>query len=343
MISTRKIQRGNKMNKIRFVISLIFIIVFFIVLNGYVIAQPTQEQELTKAQLEAFRSAKTVRIEIDQNYGVADISLPFEEIAKTLIKHAGLQVVSPDANDYDLKLSLVIRGQGLSRYYANVQMSLYTGASLSGSIALRMQGKPIYKRTFKRVKEPPTMFLAMRSLDQYKTPSYGPFSVLLSVPSPIVLTIMEVIGEIYGSNIFIKALREKNGDIRNNARVALEHIGPPSVKVLIPVLKEKNWETRWQAAMALGNIKDLSAVEPLLSVLNDEHHSVRWMAVDALGKIMDYRAVEPMIATLNDENPEVKKKAIWALKKITEEDFGEDQEKWHKWWEENKEKFIKDN
>lgn len=119
------------MGKIKFVISLIFLIVFFIVLSGYVIAQSTEEQQPTKEQLEAFQSAKTVRIVVDQSYGVAEsMSLPFEEIAKILIKHAGLQVASPDAKVYDLKLTIVARGQGLSRYYKNVEMSLYTVASL---------------------------------------------------------------------------------------------------------------------------------------------------------------------------------------------------------------------
>jgi hypothetical protein len=318
--------------------SIILVIILFALLNpnNFVLAQ------MTKEQVEAFRSAKSVKVVVEQSYGSAEgISLPFKEVATKLIKHAGLQVMDSNSEDFDLKLTIVARGQGLSRYYSNVQETLYTGASLSGSIAIETQGRLRYEQAFQRVLEPPVHYYSYLPIDFLKSPSISRFEDLLSVPSPIILTIMNIVGEIYGSNVLIESLGEEERFIRNNARVALENIGAPSVELLIPVLKEQNFEVRQQAAMALGNINDPRAVEPLISILKDEHHFVRWMAVNSLGKIMDTRAVEPLIDSLDDEDSDIQRKAEEVLEKITGQDLGPDQEKWKKWWDKNKDEFSK--
>ncbi len=48
-----------------------------------------------------------------------------------------------------------------------------------------------------------------------------------------------------------------------------------------------------------------------------------------------------LIAALKDSDEDIRSNAIYTLRTITGEDFGEDQERWKKWWEENKEKFLK--
>jgi len=58
--------------------------------------------------------------------------------------------------------------------------------------------------------------------------------------------------------------------------------------------------------------------------------------------LKDPRAVEPLIATLKVEDDDyVRFSVIDALDKITGKKFGKDHEKWQKWWEENKGKFLK--
>jgi len=52
-----------------------------------------------------------------------------------------------------------------------------------------------------------------------------------------------------------------------------------------------NAGVRWCAAEALGEIKDVRAVEPLIAALRDPNAYVRWCAADALGKIGDARAL----------------------------------------------------
>jgi HEAT repeat protein len=95
---------------------------------------------------------------------------------------------------------------------------------------------------------------------------------------------------------------------------ALAKIGQPSVAPLFTALKDDNPVARRNAAMALGKIKDSTAVKPLIAALNDENPIVRRNAAKALGEIQDNRAVEPLTAALNDNSPVVRRNAALALK-----------------------------
>lgn len=151
------------MKKFRYVIFSIFLIVFFIALNSYVMAQLTEEQ------LEAFRSAKTVRIVVEQSYGkVGGVSLPFEEVAKRFLgKYAGLKVVVTEGEHYDLKLKIEASGWARGAEYEQDRLIktgktqyLYTGASLRGSISLEIPGIPSYKKSFGEDRLPEKRFKA---------------------------------------------------------------------------------------------------------------------------------------------------------------------------------------
>jgi HEAT repeat protein len=60
---------------------------------------------------------------------------------------------------------------------------------------------------------------------------------------------------------------------------------------LIAALKDKDSLVRAQAADALGQIKDVRAIEPLIAALKDKDSLVRERAADALGQIKGARAV----------------------------------------------------
>jgi hypothetical protein len=80
-------------------------------------------------------------------------------------------------------------------------------------------------------------------------------------------------------------------------------------------------------------------VEPLIGALNDKDANARACAAQALGRIKDPCAVKPLIAVLKDKDKSVREEAFSAVRKITGVDFGQDQEQWQKWWEENKDRF----
>lgn len=134
--------------------------------------------------------------------------------------------------------------------------------------------------------------------------------------------------------------------VRWKVAEALAKIGSPSVDSLIAALAHPDDDVRWKAALALGEIRDVRAVEPLIRLLADPDRFVksraalalgtigepavdplvralkegdgnqRWGAAIALGKIRNVRAVEPLIRALADKYENVRAEAAAALAKM---------------------------
>jgi HEAT repeat protein len=85
---------------------------------------------------------------------------------------------------------------------------------------------------------------------------------------------------------------------------------------LIRALKDKDWNVRMAAAVALGNIGDAQAVKPLIARLKDKERLVRGSAAEALGNIGDVGAVKPLYAALKRHDALVHEKVTEALAKI---------------------------
>lgn len=85
-------------------------------------------------------------------------------------------------------------------------------------------------------------------------------------------------------------------------------------------LNHTDHHKRRNAAQALGNMKEISAVPYLLKKLDDKAWSVRLDAVNALGKIRDKSAVPALLHRLhNDKGQSVRLEVIWALGQIGDE------------------------
>ncbi len=84
----------------------------------------------SKQQIEAFRSARTVRIVVNQSYGRAKgVSLPFGDIAKRFLGHADLRIVT-NTEDYDLMVKIEAEGRALGASYISTS---YTSRKIKGS------------------------------------------------------------------------------------------------------------------------------------------------------------------------------------------------------------------
>jgi len=88
---------------------------------------------------------------------------------------------------------------------------------------------------------------------------------------------------------------------------------PRSVKPLMKVLKDREFQYRVIAAATLGEIGDSRAVNALIKALKDKYPKVRAAAAVSLGKIKDRRAKAGLEALIEDEEQDVRDAAQEAL------------------------------
>jgi len=318
---------------------LISLSVFICFLNGYVTAQPTDEQ------LEAFRSVKTVRIIVDQSYSEAEgVSLPFEEVTKRFLESAGLKVVGSDVKMCDATLRIEAEGEALGASYRNFGYQ-YTGAKLSGDISFEIPGVLPYKKFFEGTEPVPLgIVVHMGALRAgWENPSNAPFKRAFN--SSFYGKLAEMAGELYSSKVLIDCwsstlLEDGDWKAREKAARALGEIGDErAVESLITaLLEDESGCIRATAAEALGEIGDERATEPLKQALKDESKYVQVWSAFGLYKLGNTQGIEFLITALEDEGKSVRVAAAEALEKITGEDFSEDPVKWQEWWEKNKAK-----
>jgi HEAT repeat protein len=154
---------------------------------------------------------------------------------------------------------------------------------------------------------------------------------------------------------------------------ALVAIGQPAVEPLsTALLRHPRSRVRGNAAIVLGNIKDIRSMQPLIDALRtDKEYEVRMWSAEALGKLAEKwsihslgDAVQALIGALQYEDPNVRQKASYALGKmktmeavpalieelqvygknsdaglalfmITGQRFGDDPDRWLEWWHKN--------
>ena len=83
-------------------------------------------------------------------------------------------------------------------------------------------------------------------------------------------------------DVLIKQLSNKDGQIREKARLKLVDIGKEATLPLTKLLTDKDKQTRWEAGKALGAIADPAAIPALIKTLEDDIFDIRWLASEAL-------------------------------------------------------------
>ncbi|MBC8233059.1 HEAT repeat domain-containing protein [bacterium] len=89
-----------------------------------------------------------------------------------------------------------------------------------------------------------------------------------------------------------------------------------NISTLIEILRSESETKRVQAAYALSQIKDKTAVPSLIEALGDKSEQVRQQAAYALGQIGDKVAVPALMEILRDESEQVRQQAADALDRI---------------------------
>src|SRR6266849_1881861 len=86
----------------------------------------------------------------------------------------------------------------------------------------------------------------------------------------------------------------------------------------LAALDDSHWNTRATAARMLGELGELTPLEPLLAALNDEDESVRAATVRALGKLGERAPVDRLVIALSDPSWMVREMAALTLGEFDE-------------------------
>src|SRR5262245_27068730 len=122
---------------------------------------------------------------------------------------------------------------------------------------------------------------------------------------------------------WLKLLGSEEEPAQQEAVEALSRLGQTAVAELIKALKDDDWQVRNQAAVALGAIgpEAKAAVPALIDVLQEEDKYFRSHGAVALGKIgREARAAVPaLIKALKDKEEDVRREAAAALGRMGSE------------------------
>ena len=154
-------------------------------------------------------------------------------------------------------------------------------------------------------------------MKHHKINTSNSFWVLLSIS--LILFCLPLVGYSQTEDVstLIQKLKDKDANVRFKAARALgETKDICAVEPLIIALKDDDKNVRRISARALGKITNNKALEPLIVALNDEDEIVRSGAAEALGKVKDVHAVAPLINALKDKDKQVRTDAAWALGEI---------------------------
>ena len=118
----------------------------------------------------------------------------------------------------------------------------------------------------------------------------------------------------------LQLLKEDHNNLAvlNSALQVLSMVEVDTLPALIEFLNDSDPDLRMQAALALGEQRDLQAAPALLAALNDENINVRFHAIEALGKLGSVDAAEPLMRIAESKDFFLAFPALDALKRIGE-------------------------
>lgn len=120
----------------------------------------------------------------------------------------------------------------------------------------------------------------------------------------------------------VQALRHQSAEVRYQAAWALGILRDPrGVDALGKALEDSDLGVKWKAAEALGSMGD-SAVRTLSAAARCGDDEIRWRATLALGDTGAIDAILPLIGVLGDRDRYVQDRAVIALERFGEQAIG---------------------
>ena len=116
---------------------------------------------------------------------------------------------------------------------------------------------------------------------------------------------------------YLSELRDYNKDRRRTAVMKLGLAGgDEAVKALIMALQNRNEDliVRGRAALMLGRLGDMRAVQPLINALDAPGMQTPLHAAQSLGRLGDDRAIEPLLLIAGSAEGKLRVAALEALR-----------------------------
>ncbi len=236
---------------------------------------------------QTLRAAKTVRLEVQQDYDFSGeavgeeeaakpgeqkakteptekkYTLPLEELAAEAVKLTGWKLAKP-GGPADVTLTIDARSTPIAADYIGTVMGRhYTGAELNGTVRLAL-GDQVVTEADIAAKVP----VASTIHSSYYRPSDAPFSQTLPHYCEALFT---VLGRACGPGPVVAGLKLENFDQQTGAGRALLAVGDASIEpALIEILGKDNELLGRLAALGLGAYGRATALPPLLAALRND-------------------------------------------------------------------------
>lgn len=112
-----------------------------------------------------------------------------------------------------------------------------------------------------------------------------------------------------------------------------------AVPFLIKQAKDPSASVRAAVMLALGKLGDARAIPALLSGLNDTDEMTRVNAAYSLGTYYSPKVMTALVHSLKDPAHRVRQAAVDSLKGLSGLDFGVSYQKWHRWWQQQRQQM----
>ncbi len=236
--------------------------------------------------------------------GTTDKPLPFEAIAESFLRYAGLGDVIP---------------KGGPLIEITTKESAPEGRPLvfKGSIQLMVPGKTPLQVAFDHSSAPGEPGAQPSS----RVPSKSE-ALLEAFQRGYVAKMAVLAGQAAGSTCLIPALSDAQLSVRRGAEQGLlalaasEATNALLAEQMAELLASPDPLVRDLAVRVLGAMADPRIVPLLVELLKDSSPLVRASALQALGSMADPRVLEPAIQAVRDEDPEVRRQAAVALGRL---------------------------
>ncbi len=118
-----------------------------------------------------------------------------------------------------------------------------------------------------------------------------------------------------GDGATIRVVEESGKRLATGIKIRSKDPNAAKTEAMLTDLKDSHWLNRKYAAEALGDLKDLRAVEPLVEALGDDVGDVRQRAYDSLIKL-GAPSVPHLVPFLVSEEDELRQSATEIIRKI---------------------------